>query len=438
MLRVYLETFGCQMNKLDSEIMLGELLSLGFGRAPDVGSANVILYNTCSVRRHAEEKVYSRLGTLKTLKEARPDLVIGVVGCMAQSQQDTIFRRAPHVDLVCGTFEIGRLPELVEQVIRERRPVLSVEERDITIGKRNFACRPVRHQAYVLIMRGCDNFCSYCVVPHVRGPERSRAVAEILEECRALIADGVREITLLGQNVDSYGRSLGDGTTLASLLRALHSLDGLLRIRFVTSHPKDITSELLETMAELPKVCRHLHMPAQSGSDRILRAMNRGYTAARYREIVSDARRLMPDIQFASDFIVGFPGETDEDFKATVHLMEDVRFQNAFIFKYSPRPGTAAAKLPDDVPRAVKEERNRQLLKVQERISAERNASLVGSTLDVLVDGPSKSNRQRLSGRSHGNDIVVFDGPESLSGRIMPVRITSSTSLTLFGECSSK
>jgi tRNA-2-methylthio-N6-dimethylallyladenosine synthase len=432
--KVHIETFGCQMNKLDSELVLGALLEGGFERAPSVAEADIVLFNTCSVRRHAEERVYSRLGALKPLKEKRPELILGVIGCMAQKEQEVIFRRAPHVDLVCGTYEIAELPTILRELAPGRGRCLRVAEREIRFGPRHLACRPVRHQAYVLIMRGCDNFCSYCVVPHVRGREQSRPVADILSECQSLVADGVKEITLLGQNVDSYGKSLGDGTSLASLLRAVHQIRELERLRFVTSHPKDISSELLQTMAELPKVCRHLHMPAQSGSDRILRAMNRGYSAARYQEIVAEARRRMPDVQIASDFIVGFPGETEEDFRESVRLIQELRFQNCFIFKYSPREGTAAAKLTDDVPDPVKQQRNQVLLKLQEQISRERHAALVGSIVEVLADGPSKSDQRRLSGRTRGNDIVVFGGARTLAGKPVRVKINDSTPLTLFGE----
>jgi len=432
--KVYLETFGCQMNKLDSELILGRLLDDGFELAGSAPSADVILFNTCSVRRHAEEKVYSRLGALKPLKARRPDLIIGVIGCMAQREKETIFRRAPHVDLVCGTFEIAKLPTFLRRAAERRQPELHVAEQAIAFGPRSVARRPVRHKAYVSIMRGCDRFCSYCVVPYVRGRERSRPIGDVAAECNALAADGVKEITLLGQNVDAYGKSLNDGSSLASLLRVIHPIEGLERIRFVTSHPKDISTELLRTISELPRVCRHLHMPAQSGSDLILRAMRRGYTAARYREIVADARRLLPDVQIASDFIVGFPGETDADFDATARLVEEVQFQNCYIFKYSPRSGTRAAALDDDVPLAVKKERNQQLLKVQEVISARRHAAQIGSHVEVLVDGPSRRDRRRLAGRTRGNDIVIFDGPADWAGDTVDVRITSCTPLTLFGE----
>jgi len=433
-LKVHIDTFGCQMNKLDSELVLGEMLRNGFHKATSREDADVILLNTCSVRRRAEEKVYSRLGSLKSSKQQRPQLIIGVIGCMAQNEKDRIFEKARHVDLVCGTSEIANLPDIVRDLSNSREQTLCVEEGEVHFGPRVPANRARRHQAFVSIMRGCDNFCSYCIVPHVRGREKSRPVKDIVAECVSLADDGVKEITLLGQVVDSYGKSLKDGTTLASLLEAVHQVDGLLRIRFVTSHPRHVSNELIDTMASLPKVCHHIHMPAQSGSDRILKAMHRGYTSDQYREVVNKARQMMPDLQIGGDFIVGFPSETDKDFRETERLLDEVRFQNCFIFKYSPRPGTHAAELEDDVPIEEKKARNQKLLSLQENISRERNRSFVGKTVEVLVDGPSKTKPNRLSGRTAGNDIVVFDGDVEMTGCLVSVMITDTTPLTLFGN----
>jgi tRNA-2-methylthio-N6-dimethylallyladenosine synthase len=393
----------------------------------------VILFNTCSVRQHAEERVYSRLGALQALKRKRPELVIGVIGCMAQMHGEAILKRAPHVSLICGTKGLSRLAEFIAEAQKGGR-VCATEKNGAPLIRRSAAERLNKYLAYVYIMRGCDNYCTYCVVPYVRGPEESRPPGEIIDEVRALADDGCKEVTLLGQNVNSYGKGLAEKIGLAGLLERLDAVPGLERIRFVTSHPKDMSRDILRAVGSLKKVCEHLHMPAQSGSDRILKSMNRYYTAARYREIVAEARELIPGVAIASDFIAGFPRETEEDFEATVRLMRDVRFQQGFIFKYSPRPRTAAAQLPDDVPQSVKAERNRRLLAVQEEISREENAKLHGQGVEVLVEGPSKSNRTKLTGRARTNHIVVFAGPKSLIGRLARVRIESSTPLTLFGS----
>ena len=431
--KVCIVTFGCQMNRLDSELIAGDLRAAGFEPAKGEAEADVILFNTCSVRQHAEERVYSRLGALQALKRKRPEVLIGVIGCMAQMHGEAIFKRAPHVGLVCGTKGLARLAELIAEA-RGGMRVCATEKDGAPLVRRSASERISKHLAYVYIMRGCDNYCAYCVVPYARGPEESRPPGEIADEVRALADDGCKEVTLLGQNVNSYGKGLTPKVGLADLLESLNEIAGLERIRFVTSHPKDMSREILSAVGRLKKVCEHLHMPAQSGSDKILKAMNRKYTAARYRQIVAEARELIPGAAIASDFIVGFPGETEEDFAATEQLMRDVRFQQSFVFKYSPRPRTAAAELPDDVPQKVKAERNRRLLAVQEEISREEHAKLVGRTVEVLVEGPSKSDKSKLMGRSRQNAIVIFAGDRSLEGKIVTVHVESSTPLTLFGS----
>ncbi len=431
--KAHIQTFGCQMNRLDSELIIGDLRAAGFEPAKTEAEADVILFNTCSVRQHAEERVYSRLGALRGLKRKRPETVIGVIGCMAQMHGERIFERAPHVGLVCGTGALGRLAEFVEEARRGVR-VCVTEQNGATLVRRRAGDRLNKHLAYVYIMRGCDNYCAYCVVPYARGPEESRPEAEIVEEVRALAADGCKEVTLLGQNVNSYGKGQGGKAGLAGLLERLNKVEGIERIRFVTSHPKDMSRSILRAVGSLEKVCEHLHMPAQSGSDKILKAMNRRYTAGRYREIVAEARELAPGAAIASDFIVGFPGETDEDFEASERLVREVRFQQSFIFKYSPRPRTAAAEMDDDVPMKVKMERNRTLLAVQEEISREDHAAMVGRTVEALVEGPSKSDKAKLMGRSRANDIVIFPGRTARAGELVAVRIEASTPLTLFGR----
>lgn len=432
--RIWFETFGCQMNKLDAELLRGDLLDDGCVVATDINSADVILYVTCSVRRHAEERVYSRLGQLKRLKNRRPEIIIGVLGCMAQKDRETVLKRAPHVDLVCGTRDMFRLRALLEDVRADGRQIVAGDGEGLPRIERHPGGRPRHHHAYVSIMRGCNNFCAYCIVPYVRGREISRPADDVVDECRRLVEDGCREITLLGQNVNSYG---GDGACVhfPALLAKLNDIRGLSRLRFVTSHPKDAGRELFEAMAELDKVCEHIHLPPQSGSDRILDAMNRRYTADGYRELAAVARELVPGLEITADIIVGFPGETDEDFRATARLMRDVEFINSFIFKYSPRPSTAAAKLHDDVPLDVKAERNHELLALQESISERRNAAMVGRSFEVLVNGPSKKDASRFSGRTRSNHIVVFPAGEAdLAGELVNVTIESSTALTLFGR----
>lgn len=431
--KVFIHAFGCQMNKLDAELALSALREAGYSEVETPEEADVILYNTCSVREHAEERVYSNVGKLKALKKRRPGVIIGIMGCMAQKDQQKIFDRLPHVDLVCGTREFPRIAELIEEA-RERTHLLACRE-DVDVQEaRNVSVRPNRFQAFLTIMRGCDNYCAYCIVPYVRGREISRPIDEIMDEARRLAGDGAVEITLLGQNVNSYGKSFGRPGALVELLFRLNELPGIHRVRFVTSHPKDMTREIFQAVRDLPRVCEHLHMPAQSGSDRILQAMNRKYTSAHYRGLVAMARELVPDIAIASDFIVGFPGETDEEYQATASLIREVRFQNSFIFKYSPRPGTAAAKLPDDVPWETKRARNVELLEIQGAVNIEENRKLIGRELEVLVEGASKRDPRRLTGRTRTNHIVVFEGDAGLSGKFATVRIESATQLTLAGS----
>ena len=476
---VFLTTFGCQMNKADSELSLGLLLERGYQLAGDESSADVVLFNTCSVRQRAEDRVYSRLSQLKASKTRRPGLVIGVLGCVAQKEGEEIFRRYPHVDMVCGTRMFDKLPELLDRLGSNGGHLLAISDEKVVSYPRRRPPRENPYQAYITVMRGCDNYCSYCIVPHVRGPEISRTVEEIVREAESLAREGCKEITLLGQNINTYGKTfflaspplVGGGrgrgthphpslphqgggnivgvpeecTNLASLLRAISKVEGLERIRFVTSHPKDMTKEVLEAMAELPRVCKHLHMPAQSGADHILEKMERGHTAQHYLELIRLARRLVPDIAIVSDFIVGFPGETEEDFEDTVRLMESARFQNSYVFKYSPRPGTKASELPDSVPLELKKERNQRLLDAQSRISLEENTKRVGQIVEVLVEGPSKSNKKRLTGRTPQNQIVVFDKPyaggrgtlqRAPTGKLVQIRIEKATPLTLFGRLS--
>jgi tRNA-2-methylthio-N6-dimethylallyladenosine synthase len=418
MKKIYLETFGCQMNVLDSELVENQLRALGYGFTPAAEEADVVLYNTCSVRERSEQKVWSRLGRLKERKAADPSLVIGVIGCMAERDGVGLMKRMPHVDLMCGPSELDQLPALLDNVVTTGRQQHALagntSRRSKTLDhaaedglelldlSRSFSPTDSRRQAYIRIVRGCNKFCTYCVVPYTRGAEVSRSPAAIVEEAKKLADGGCLEVTLLGQTVNHYvyeeetqasaaGGPVKRRTTFAELLRQVHdAVPGLPRLRFLTSFPADFGDDILQVMRESPRICRYLHVPAQSGSDRILKAMNRGYTAASYLELVERARRIVPGIQLAGDFIVGFPTETDEDYQATRALVEKARYKNCFIFKYSPRPGTVAIKrFEDDVPDEVKRFRNNDLLRLQNRISNELNRELVGQTVDVLCEGPS-------------------------------------------------
>ena len=454
--RFYIETIGCQMNTLDSELVAASLLQAGYESVDSLGRADTILFNTCSVRQHAEDKIYSALGRLKEDKQRHPHKIIGVFGCMAQKDQQQIFKRAPHVDLVVGPGQIHQIPELLGRIAAGRGPQMEVSL-DRKAGtrvqvqqsferydpRRVLRARPTRHQAMVRIMLGCDKFCTYCIVPSVRGPEQSRPAAEIEQEVRHLADQGCREVTLLGQTVNSYrDTSEGRTTRLADLLARLADVAGLARLRFVTNYPGHMTRDLLEAVRDLPTVSPYLHVPAQSGSNRVLQRMKRGYTAEEYRAMLAEIRAIVPQAAVTSDFIVGFCGETEEDFQETMSLVRDGRFKNSFIFKYSDRPGTVAAKLyADDVPEDVKRRRNNELLSVQDAICLEDNQGWVGRRAEILVEGPSKVSRKReggdavqLVGRTRCDRIVVFDGLPNLAGQLLEVEIVAVDAFTLFGK----
>ncbi len=455
--RVYIETVGCQMNVLDSEMVIADLRRHGYEVVDSPKEADAVLYNTCSVREHAEEKIYSALGKVRQIKERTPGMTIGVLGCMAQKDQQIVFDRAPYVDMVVGPGQLHQIPILLEKIGRGegRQLAVSLARKDgsqelIRRSHETFdplrdpTMRPTPFQAYLRIQIGCDKFCTYCIVPMTRGPEQGRAPADILSEARVLAEQGCKEITLLGQTVNSYRYTDGEQTTrLADLLEQLHEIDGIERLKFVTSYPKDMTPRLLETIRDLPKCSPYLHVPAQSGHDEVLKRMKRGYTVADYLEMMERIEKILPQATVSSDFIVGFSGETDEEFEASVRLVERCRFKNSFIFQYSVRPGTKAAeRLPDDVPREVKAERNQRLLAVQDAISYEDQQQLIGQTFDVLVEGPSKkavkagaqSELVQMTGRTHCDRIVVFDGNRRQAGQILPIKIDDASSHTLIGR----
>jgi tRNA-2-methylthio-N6-dimethylallyladenosine synthase len=420
------------MNQLDSELVAGKLIMRGFEQVQSESEADIILLNTCSVRDMAERKVMGKLGLLGKVKRQRPGLVLGVLGCMAQSKKETLFKKLPVVDLVCGTQSIDLLPSMLEDVIRTRQKRIEVSEEETHPTGSAQAARSNIFKTFVSVMRGCDNYCSYCIVPYVRGRETSRPSKDIIDEVKILAEKGYLEITFLGQNVNSYGRGLDENVDFADLLEKLNDIDGIRRIRFVTSHPKDISEKLVKAVGRLEKVCHSLHFPLQSGSDPVLKQMNRGYTSAQYLEKVQMLRETVPDIALSSDIIVGFPGETEEDFRDTFKMMEKIEYDSAFVFKYSLRKGTKAASLVDSVPFDVKKERNKILLELQQDISARNNARLIGARFDVLVEGPSKTDKTRLMGRTTHNRIAVFESAENLEGKIVPVQVDDTTSLTLF------
>jgi tRNA-2-methylthio-N6-dimethylallyladenosine synthase len=422
--RVFIETVGCQMNVLDSELVAGALRSEGcvFTATPD--DADTILFNTCSVRAHAEEKIYSALGRLRHAKATRPGLVIGVIGCMAQKDQDKVFRRAPHVDLICSPGQLARVPELIREARAVRKPLSALGLARTAGAKstilnsfesydpdRDAASRPSPFQAYVRIMMGCDKFCTFCIVPSTRGPEQSRHPDQIVEECRRLLGEGCVEITLLGQTVNSYKYAMGDGRTarLSDLLYRIHELPGLGRLKFVTNYPKDMTDDLLDAVASLPKAVKYLHVPLQHGCDAVLKGMKRGYTVADYREMASRCRERIPGVALSSDFIVGFPGEDEAAFQRTADAMREFRFKNSFIFKYSPREGTKAFPLGDEITEEEKKRRNNELLAIQAEISTEDNRATLGSIVEVLVEGPSKASLKRERAELALANIPVLD-----------------------------
>ncbi|HLF92964.1 MAG TPA: tRNA (N6-isopentenyl adenosine(37)-C2)-methylthiotransferase MiaB [Planctomycetota bacterium] len=434
--KIFIETYGCQMNVLDSDLILSRMLSQGYTTTDRKEEADVILFNTCSVREHAEERALSNAGLVQRLKKKRPDLVVGIVGCMAQNRQERLFEQLPHVQLVVGPRHMGAIPRLVEEIRSTGTRRIATEDFDDEFidGAEAVQSRATQFQAYVKAMEGCDLSCTFCIVPTTRGSEVSRPPERIVEEVRRLADQGTVEITLLGQTVNSYGKGLKPSCDLGGLLRRVSEVGGIRRIRFITSHPSFVRPSLIEAMRDLPKVCKYLHIPVQSGSDRVLKAMRRGYTAERYLEICDTLQREIPGIGIASDFIVGFPGETAEDFERTVALMERVRFQNSFVFKYSPRPGTGAAALADDVPEEEKKRRHQVLLEVQERISRDKNRAREGQRLEVLVEGPSKRDARRQTGRTDTHQIVHFAAERDLRGCFATVEITGATALALSGS----
>lgn len=432
----YLETFGCQMNVVDSERIVALLEEIGYVQVDSAAKADLVLLNTCSVRDKAERKVYGHLGRFKPIKDLRPELIIGVGGCVAQQEGEKMLETVPYLDFVFGTHNVHRLPELVQQVEqkRQRGSVTDFLDRETRLNL--FPQRTVSDSVtrFVTVMQGCDNFCSYCIVPYVRGREISRPSDEVVAEVEGLVAQGVREVTLLGQNVNSYGIKDENEVSFAKLLQKINAVEGLERLRFATSHPKDMTDELIDAFGQLDKLCKHIHLPVQSGSDKILEWMNRGYSSADYLRKVERLKQVCPEIRLTTDIIVGFPRETEADFQATLDIVEQVRYADAFTFLYSPRTGTKAADLTDDQSSVQKQQRFERLLELQHRISEETWQADVGKTLSVLVEGVSKQGDGQIFGRTTWNRIVNFRGPKELIGQQVSVKINKVFRNSNLGE----
>ncbi len=435
--KLYIQTYGCQMNQYDSDRIAQIMARRGYDPTDRIDAADLILLNTCSVRDKAEQKVYSALGSWKEFKDARDGVIIGVGGCVAQQEGERLLKRVPHLDLVFGTHNIHRLPELVAEVENSRaRPVEIEFYRDPAYMEDPAGEPCVRGaKAFVTVMQGCNKVCSFCIVPHVRGRELSRPSAKIVTEVRALVQKGVIEVMLLGQNVNSYGKLTPAEVSFAELLGRIDAIDGLERIRFTTSHPQDLSPELIGAYATLKKLCEHLHLPVQSGSDTVLARMRRGYTIAEYRDRIERLRDRCPEISLSTDIIVGFPGETDDEFAQTLELLRELEYDEIFSFAYSPRPQTVSAKLyADDIPQQIKKARLTAVQNLQKETSLKRNRLRIGRLGEILVEGPARLGNGQMMGRTRDNRIVKVAGPESLTGRLVPVKITGATANSLIGE----
>ncbi|MBS7369545.1 MAG: tRNA (N6-isopentenyl adenosine(37)-C2)-methylthiotransferase MiaB [Oscillospiraceae bacterium] len=430
----HVHSFGCQQNVSDGEKLKGMLAEMGFGFTSDPDMADFILFNTCAVRENAEDRVFGNLGQLKHNKKRNPELIVGVCGCMVQQEHITekIKRSFPHVDLVFGTHVLHTLPQLVYEAITTHKRKISIPESDGVIAEGIPLRRESTLKVSIPIMYGCNNFCTYCIVPYVRGRERSREKALIVEEARQAVQSGAKELLLLGQNVNSYGKELG--TSFSELLREINAIDGEFKICYMSSHPKDATKELIDTIAECEKVTRHFHLPVQSGSSRVLKMMNRGYTREQYLELISYVKERIPDVALTSDIIVGFPGETYEDFCETLSLIREVGYDSLFTFIYSPRKGTKAAELPDPVSEEEKGKWFRELLDVQQEVGADSYRKYIGQKHRVLCEGRGRTRDGCLTGKTRQNVIVDFDGDSSLIGSFVDVEITDALNWALLGK----
>ena len=425
--------YGCQMNIADAERMEGQLQGAGYMRTEETADADIILINTCCVRETAEDKVYGKIGEIKKIKEKNPKLIFGIAGCMAQKEGDNLMRRAPHIDFVLGTGKVQELTRIIAEIAAEHTSVVDVALSDSEIAENLPVARGGKFSAWVPIMYGCNNYCTYCIVPYVRGRERSRSPEEVVAEVQRAVAEGYREVTLLGQNVNSYGKD-HKAADFADLLRMVDEVEGIRRVRFMTSHPKDIGDKLIDTIKNGTHICEHIHLPVQYGSSRILKAMNRGYTVERYRERALRVRESLPEASLTTDLIVGFPGETDEDFAEMLSFLRDMRYDSAYTFLYSKRSGTPAATMAEQVPDDVKHERLNALMEAQNTISREINEQLLGRTLEVMVEGASKNDAAVWSGRTRTNKIVLFPHGAEQEGDFVQVRVTQPQTWVLKGE----
>jgi tRNA-2-methylthio-N6-dimethylallyladenosine synthase len=436
MKKYIIETWGCQMNEHDSEKLAGMLANMGYLECDDKKDADLIIYNTCCVRENAELKVYGNLGQLKPLKQKNPDMIIGVCGCMMQQAHivEHIKEKYPFVDLIFGTHNLHNFPVLLANCKQTDNMLVEVWDQEGEIVEGLPSIRKYGLKAFVNIMYGCNNFCTYCIVPYTRGRERSRKPDDIVEEIKNLVDNGTKEVTLLGQNVNSYGKTLEKPIDFADLLYQINGIERLERIRFMTSHPKDVSSKLIKAIAECDKVCEHIHLPVQAGSNRVLKSMNRKYTKEQYLKLVEDIKKAVPNISITTDIIVGFPGETEKDFIDTLDVVEKVKYDNAFTFIYSIRKGTPAAKMEDQIPDDVKHERFNRLLEILHKGVEEQNAKLKDQIVEVLVEGTSKNDDDVLMGRTRTNKVVNFKGSKDLIGEILKVKVTNPKKFSLFGE----
>ena len=441
---VFIKTYGCQMNERDSEAVAAQLVAKGYTLAKTEGIADVVLLNTCSVRDLAEQKAMNKMKNLAgTARKDNPNQILGYLGCMAQSRGKELIDKLPDVDLVLGTQKFHRAAEYLDDLLSGKREKIvdvdAEEKSEATIREHLLnGSAKTSVSAFVSIMQGCNQYCTFCIVPYTRGEERSRTIEDIVAECRELVVRGVREITLLGQIVTSFGKrdipALDGKSAFVQLLDAVHAIDGLERIRFTSPHPKGYGNDLVEAYARLPKLCESAHIPLQSGSDRLLKLMHRGYTREKFLGIIEKLRMAKPGIGITTDIIVGFPGETEEDFELTLSLCREVQFDNAYIFKYSPRRDTPAAEMPDQVPQEIREQRNHRLLELVNDIAARKYDAFIGQQVQILVEGPSKKNAARYTGRTRCNRIVLFDGSSRHQGQLMDVKIERTGSFTLYGD----
>lgn len=432
----HIVTYGCQLNNADSEVLNGTLREMGYINSPDKNKADLIIFNTCCVRENAELKLYGNIGALKYLKKSKPELIIAVCGCMMQQKHavETIQKKYKHVDLIFGTHNIYMFPELLEKTLNEKNTLVNILDSEGLIVENLPIARKEKHKAWITIMYGCNNFCSYCIVPYVRGRERSRKPDDILNEIKDLAANSCKEVTLLGQNVNSYGKDLDEECDFSDLLYKINDIKGIERIRFMTSHPKDISDKLILTMKNCNKICEHLHLPFQAGSDKILKLMNRKYTKDDYLRKIEKIRIEIPNIALTTDIIVGFPGETRIDFEETLDIVKKVQFDQAFTFIYSKRSGTPASGMEDLITNKEKHENFDKLIEIQNEISKKINDTYLGKTVEILVDGASKNNPKRLTGRTRTGKIVNFDNKGNKPGDFVYVKINEVYSWFLNGE----